>query len=120
LTSKPNHTFEYVADLTGFRAPGWLLVRLGGRLRRKQELLRALAHGLKFPNYFGWNWDALDECLRDLSWLNAPSGIVLLHEHMPLANAAQQNIYLDILKRAIAENSIPLRVVFPLPAKLNK
>lgn len=35
----------------------------------KEALLDAVASALDFPDYFGSNWDALDECLRDLSWL---------------------------------------------------
>jgi RNAse (barnase) inhibitor barstar len=30
------------------------------------ELFAALADALALPDYFGHNWDALDECLRDL------------------------------------------------------
>jgi RNAse (barnase) inhibitor barstar len=111
--SSTKDKFEYATDLTGFRAPGWLVVRLGGRLRRKQDLLRAIADGLTFPEYFGWNWDALEECLRDLSWIDAPGGIVLVHEHLPLANASQRRVYLDILRKAQANTSTPLRVLFP-------
>lgn len=29
------------------------------------ELFDALASALELPDYFGRNWDALDECLRD-------------------------------------------------------
>jgi hypothetical protein len=32
---------------------------------------------LEFPDYFGHNWDALEECLADLDWLPA-KGYVLL------------------------------------------
>ena len=39
--------------------------------RSKKELLGALAGALRFPSYFGCNWDAADECLRDLEWLPA-------------------------------------------------
>jgi RNAse (barnase) inhibitor barstar len=105
--------FEFVADMTGFRAPGWLVVRMTGRMRRKQDLLRALAHGLKFPKYFGQNWDALEECLCDLSWLKANSGIVLLHKYLPLANEWQRQIYLAILERAQAAQGPSFRIIFP-------
>jgi len=111
--NRSKHTFEFVTDLTGFRAPGWLVVRIGGRLRRKQDLLRALAESLKFPDYFGWNWDALEDCLRDLSWLDAPRGIVLVHEHLPLADAHQRQTYFDILTKAQAAQNVPLRMVLP-------
>ncbi|HEX8616174.1 MAG TPA: barstar family protein [Thermoanaerobaculia bacterium] len=30
------------------------------------ELFDALAEALELPDYFGRNWDAFDECLRDL------------------------------------------------------
>lgn len=50
----------------------------GGAIGSKLELMAALADVLKFPDYFGANWDAVDECLRELeSWLG-PGGHVLL------------------------------------------
>jgi hypothetical protein len=36
------------------------------------HLLADLGKALRFPDYYGDNWDALDECLRDLEWLPAP------------------------------------------------
>jgi RNAse (barnase) inhibitor barstar len=110
-------TFEFVSDLTGFRAPEFKLVRLAGRLRRKGDLFRALDAGLNFPAYFGQNWDALEECLCDLTWLELAKGVVLLHHKLPLANQSQRSIYLDILTRAQMTNRALLRVIFPLAAK---
>ena len=43
----------------------------------KSDLMAALSKGLEFPDYFGNNWDALDECLRDLAWIGA-AGYVLI------------------------------------------
>jgi RNAse (barnase) inhibitor barstar len=50
-------------------------------VRTKQELLDTIARELAFPDWFGGNWDALEDCLTDLAWCVA-SGYVLI-----LANA---------------------------------
>ena len=64
-------------------------------------LLDALSFALCFPDYFGGNWDALDECIRDLSWL-PPGDIVLIHTDLPLANDLPAlSVYLSILQDAI-------------------
>jgi RNAse (barnase) inhibitor barstar len=36
-------------------------------VRSKDDLLRAIAAALRFPDYFGMNWDAVIDCLRDLA-----------------------------------------------------
>jgi RNAse (barnase) inhibitor barstar len=106
--------FEFIDDITGFRAPDAFIATLGGRLERKLDLLRALAASLRFPDYFGWNWDALDECLRDLSWLDDQRSIVvLLHKHVPLSDTAQRRTYLEILASAQTAHAGRLRVIFP-------
>lgn len=33
---------------------------------------------LKFPEYFGWNWNAFYDCLRDLQWLSADYHILII------------------------------------------
>lgn len=38
----------------------------------KSALFDECQRVLRFPDYFGRNWDALDECLRDLDWLEYP------------------------------------------------
>ncbi len=112
MPKRAEAAFEFVEDTTGFRAPGWHVVRLDGRLRRKRDLLRALASELKFPGYFGENWDALEECLADLSWLGEPPGVVLVHKYLPLADQQQRKVYLDILRQAQVNSQRPFRVVF--------
>lgn len=47
-----------------------------GEVRDKTGLLTAIADALQFPAYFGMNWDALGDCLTDMSWKPA-SGYVL-------------------------------------------
>ena len=46
----------------------------------KTQLLERCADVLRFPSWFGQNWDAFLDCLADLSWRPA-RGYVLLLEH---------------------------------------
>lgn len=49
-------------------------------VRDKAALFERLATALEFPGWFGHNWDALADCLGDLSWLPA-AGYLILLEH---------------------------------------
>lgn len=44
-------------------------VLTAARMRTKAGLLEEFKSRLDFPNYFGYNWDALADCLADLDWL---------------------------------------------------
>ena len=48
----------------------------GSKCRSVAGLFAEVAEVLEFPDYFGHNWDALEECLADLEWLPA-KGYVL-------------------------------------------
>jgi RNAse (barnase) inhibitor barstar len=37
-----------------------------GECRSREELHRLLAEAFRFPSYYGGNWDAFDECIRDV------------------------------------------------------
>jgi hypothetical protein len=42
------------------------------------DALRAIARALQFPDWFGNNWDALEDCLGDLSWRGGEGHVLLL------------------------------------------
>lgn len=50
----------------------------GSLARDKKALLSALAAALKFPSYFGHNWDALLDCLRTLPEFAPAKGYALI------------------------------------------
>ncbi|MFT3943639.1 MAG: barstar family protein [Ancrocorticia sp.] len=50
----------------------------GRKMRTKQSLFDEFAASLQFPLYFGENWDAFDECVRDLEDLPAGKGYVVV------------------------------------------
>jgi Barstar (barnase inhibitor) len=58
-------------------ASGLHIVTVGSQdLLSDDGLLATLGEVFRFPDYYGHNYNALNECLRDLSWLPAP-GYVL-------------------------------------------
>jgi hypothetical protein len=58
---------------------GFLLKTVAGaKCKTKAGLLSEFARVLSFPDYFGHNWDGLEECLIDLEWLPAKGYVVLV------------------------------------------
>ena len=48
------------------------------RVDLRQPVFDAFAGALGFPDWFGRNWDALEDCLSDLSWRDAPGHVLIL------------------------------------------
>lgn len=113
----PEFDFPAAGEFTA--ADGALVVEIPAGATSREALFRALVDGLQLPGYFGWNFDALDECLRDLSWIDAAREVVLKHEDMPLEPhfAYSRRIYLQVLQDAIRfhreQNPRRLTVIFP-------
>ncbi len=40
----------------------------GRRMRDDASVFDHFSEVMEFPDYFGRNWDAMDECLRDMDW----------------------------------------------------
>ncbi len=74
---------------------GWQPSYLNGdQIRSKAEFLAACAQACHFPAYFGGNFDALEDSLRDLSWAPAARGyLVLYDEAWRFADAEPANFH---------------------------
>ncbi|MCP2340524.1 barstar family protein [Actinomadura rupiterrae] len=85
---------------------GWRPFYLDGRRARdKDAFLRACADAFAFPDWFGDNWDALEDSLTDLSWAPADHGYLVLYESWAeLADADQASFRtaLDVFAEAVA------------------
>ena len=75
------------------RKSGLKLVRVDLKgANDKQHLLDATAKALNFPEWFGGNWDAFEDCLTDLSWIKAPGYVLLLDHCAELAKHAPREL----------------------------
>lgn len=87
------------------------------QVRDDQGIFIVVAKALEFPEYFGRNWDALDECLRDLTWLRA-SGYVLALTNATRAWKVAPRTLGDLVEawlfcaREWASESVPFHLVF--------
>jgi hypothetical protein len=73
------------------------VIKMSDRINGKLELLQDMQLKLKFPWYFGHNWDAAEECLRDFSWINEKD-IVIIYEKMPCLAPEDMKIFLEVMK----------------------
>lgn len=98
MTSMMKTPFRFVdlAEATG----GVYWARLAKGIRNFDELMIALYHVLSFPGYFGFNWNALSECLCDFHWVTEKK-IVLIHARLPDIPDEQLQTYLKILSEAV-------------------
>jgi RNAse (barnase) inhibitor barstar len=77
------------------------IVVSGRHLHGKPAMLEALAEALAFPDWFGGNWDALEDCLTDLSWLDGGVTLLIDSADLPEAVAPEAwDVLLDILADA--------------------
>ncbi len=65
--------------IAGAEAAGCLVQRVDlAQARDKTEMLDAIGKALGFPEWFGHNWDALNDCLLDMGWRPAEGYVILL------------------------------------------
>ena len=80
----------------------------------KETMLGRLAAALALPEWFGGNWDALEDCLADLSW-RAGSGHVVLFKAQGELPAEDFGMLLEVLAAAAehwAARGLPFFAVF--------
>lgn len=54
---------------------------------------------LRLPDYFGWNWNALRDCLTDLHWINAKHFLITIDDaDVALSESTEER---EILFRAL-------------------
>ena len=87
------------------------------RIDAQEALFEGMAKALDFPAWFGRNWDALEDCLGDLSW-RPGRGHVLVFDGYPGGDAL--GVLLDVLRSSAqfwAQRGRPFFAVFVDPQR---
>ena len=68
-------------------------------------LFTEFAKALQFPDYFGNNWAAFDECLNDLDWLSGEAYLLLIEDVDQVLTTSDSSfkIFINILKCSVDE-----------------
>jgi RNAse (barnase) inhibitor barstar len=63
------------------KAAGMAFFQLEGqKISKKEQFLNHASLAMHFPEHFGNNWDAFEDCLTDLSWVDE-EGYVIFYDH---------------------------------------
>jgi hypothetical protein len=106
----------------------WACAVVDGReMSGKADLLDEFAAALDFPDWAGRNWDALADCLSDLSWLRVdgkePAGIIVLWQRAAASRSADPDSYAgagrvvdQAIEKRVEAGLVPLYVLYPAAA----
>lgn len=111
--------FKFINNPQSFISDADFVVHLSG-INSKDELFKQLSDKLGMPNYFGYNWDAISDCLRDFHWIEQQK-IILVHDDFPQLNNHELSTYLQVIFEATQDwkdgEEHSLEVVFPENAR---
>lgn len=82
----------------------------GLKMQTQQALFDEVAAAFQFPDYFGENWNALDECLSDLSWIRAAGYVLLIRDssYVLSQEKIQFSTFISVLANVAKQWSIPV------------
>jgi len=85
----------------------FFIVDIPPSISLKEEIFSEFYGQFLFKDLSGFNWDAMLDCLRDLSWIEQYS-VVIRHADVPLLTDRHEcEIYLDILRTAVIDWRMP-------------
>jgi hypothetical protein len=95
---------------------GFIVVHFGeSKIRSKEALMEEFDRLFNFPWYFGKNWDAVDDCLSDLSWMPG-KGYLLAMITYPELGLKDFYLFLDVIRTASSrwnQKGIPFKLLVP-------
>jgi len=96
------NAFTLGRDWQGFASDTSFVGLIPTGISDDASLFKAVAKALRFPNYFGENWNALHDLLRDLSWIRQRD-VILAHDEVPNIDSHSLGLYLEVLSESIRD-----------------
>ncbi len=110
LTASPSDTWDWLWAIAS-DSKGTIATRLirGRKAQTKAQFLDEISAALQFPPDFGENWDALHDCLADLSWIGADAVVLCLADADQLLARAPTELktLIGVLQSAAKERNQP-------------
>ncbi len=78
------------------------------------DFFNEVSAALQFPYYFGENWDAFEECILDLDWLEGTAYLLMISDANSLLDSADNkdfHVLLKLLERANEEWLTPNKYI---------
>ncbi len=92
---------------------GMLVVEVPAGISDKKDLFDFYAKEFRFPDWFGRNWDALFDCMKDIT-MQSYARIMIRHKDVPFADASNdREAYLKVLLFVEVLHNGGLVVAFP-------
>jgi RNAse (barnase) inhibitor barstar len=113
------NNFSFIQSLSEYTDENGFVAILEAGLRTQHDLFKEISQKLNFPSYFGYNMDALSDCLRDLSWI-CNYKVVIVHSDVPNIEVHELRTYLEVLDDAVSDwngdETHSLEIFFPVHA----
>lgn len=98
----PNTSRFVAADILPPGGPTFTAELDASKMLDAQGVFEEYSLHYRLPAYFGWNWPALSECLRDLSWIPARHYLTVIKnaEELLADEREGRSVLFKILNRA--------------------
>jgi hypothetical protein len=75
-------------------------------MQAHDDLFSAFAIAMRFPDYFGENWPALEDCLNDMTWFDETGHFLIVITNWPkvLQDAPMDRVVLRRVLEDVAKN----------------
>lgn len=92
-----------VGKLLGLPGLSFVAVVDAATLQGEYEILEAMNSSFHFPAYFGWNWDALYDCLSNLEWVVADRYLLLIEnaDRLDIQGSQDHSDFVAVLGRVL-------------------